>query len=202
MRHSHATTSRRRDLGLAAAASVLTMTGCGLSGENALGPAKGRGTIVVGSADFVESQIIAEIYAAALNNAGHKAETDPAIGAREAYIGAIQHNARTALEWNIALDGNGQPELPSSNSCASPPCRGIVTISGNNWSPNQECTSALSPFFFLLSPSLIPLRFISHSSPHPTPLVPLLSSTTAIIPITTFSTFIYALWSLDNCQTH
>lgn len=81
--------SRRRVLGLAAAASVLTATGCGLSGENALGPAKGRGTIVVGSADFVESQIIAEIYAAALNHAGHKAETNPAIGAREAYIGAV-----------------------------------------------------------------------------------------------------------------
>ncbi|MCT1367056.1 ABC transporter substrate-binding protein [uncultured Kocuria sp.] len=93
MRHSQATTSRRRALGLAAAASVLTMTGCGLSGENALGPAKGRGTVVVGSADFVESQIIAEIYAAALNNAGHKAETDPAIGAREAYIGAIQQGS-------------------------------------------------------------------------------------------------------------
>ncbi|KAK7681614.1 hypothetical protein QCA50_015347 [Cerrena zonata] len=54
------------------------------------------------------------------------------------YIGAIQHNSRTALEWNIALDGNGQPELPSSNSCASPPCRGIVTISGNSYTPNQE----------------------------------------------------------------
>ncbi|WP_030013343.1 MULTISPECIES: ABC transporter substrate-binding protein [Micrococcales] len=85
----HAKPSRRRVLGLAAAASVLTMTGCGLSGENALGPAKGRGTIVVGSADFVESQIIAEIYAAALNHAGHRAETNPAIGAREAYIGAV-----------------------------------------------------------------------------------------------------------------
>jgi len=54
------------------------------------------------------------------------------------YIGAIQHNARTALEWNIALDGNGQPELPGSNSCSNPPCRGIVTISGSSYTLNQE----------------------------------------------------------------
>ncbi|THH30033.1 hypothetical protein EUX98_g4142 [Antrodiella citrinella] len=54
------------------------------------------------------------------------------------YIGAIQHNARTALEWNIALDGNGQPELPGSNSCGNPPCRGIVTISGTSYTLNQE----------------------------------------------------------------
>ncbi|CAL1712943.1 unnamed protein product [Somion occarium] len=54
------------------------------------------------------------------------------------YIGSIEHNARAALEWNIALDGNGQPELPGSNSCGNPPCRGIVTISGNSYSPNQE----------------------------------------------------------------
>ncbi|TCD70167.1 hypothetical protein EIP91_004637 [Steccherinum ochraceum] len=54
------------------------------------------------------------------------------------YIGSIQHNSRTGLEWNIALDGNGQPELPGSNSCGSPPCRGIVTISGTSYTLNQE----------------------------------------------------------------
>ncbi|KAI0081546.1 glycoside hydrolase [Panus rudis PR-1116 ss-1] len=54
------------------------------------------------------------------------------------YIGSIQHNAHAALEWNIALDGNGQPELPGSSSCKNPPCRGIVTISGSSYSPNQE----------------------------------------------------------------
>ncbi|KAJ3488425.1 hypothetical protein NLI96_g2859 [Meripilus lineatus] len=54
------------------------------------------------------------------------------------YIGAVEHNARAALEWNIALDGNGQPELPGSNSCNSPPCRGIVTISGTSYTLNQE----------------------------------------------------------------
>ncbi|KAI0789818.1 glycoside hydrolase [Abortiporus biennis] len=54
------------------------------------------------------------------------------------YIGSILHNARTALEWNLVLDGNGQPELPGSNSCGNPPCRGIVTLSGTSWTLNQE----------------------------------------------------------------
>ncbi|KAL4251807.1 glycosyl hydrolase 30 family protein [Abortiporus biennis] len=54
------------------------------------------------------------------------------------YIGSILHNARAALEWNLVLDGNGQPELPGSNSCGSPPCRGVVTLSGTSWTLNQE----------------------------------------------------------------
>ncbi|KAI0345963.1 glycoside hydrolase [Trametopsis cervina] len=54
------------------------------------------------------------------------------------YVGSVEHNSRSVLMWNLALDGNGQPELPGSNSCGSPPCRGVVTISGSNWSVNQE----------------------------------------------------------------
>lgn len=76
------------------------------------------------------------------------------------YIGAIEHNARAALEWNIALDGNGQPELPGSNSCGNPPCRGIVTISGSSYTLNQECQYLFdflwhALMFILLSYALI-----------------------------------------------
>lgn len=71
-------------------ASALTLTACGLSGETAFGTAGMSQTVMVGSADFTESQIIAEIYAAALNMRGIPAETKPAIGAREAYIGALE----------------------------------------------------------------------------------------------------------------
>lgn len=46
--------------------------------------------LVVGSADFPESKIIAEIYAGALNGAGIEATTKPGIGAREAYVGAVK----------------------------------------------------------------------------------------------------------------
>ncbi len=48
------------------------------------------GPIVVGSADFTESVIIAEIYAAALNAKGITATTKPRIGAREAYINGMK----------------------------------------------------------------------------------------------------------------
>lgn len=46
--------------------------------------------LVIGSADFPESQIIAEIYAGALEGAGIEATTKPGIGAREAYVGAVK----------------------------------------------------------------------------------------------------------------
>lgn len=83
--------NRRRFLtltGLGAGATLLSA--CGLSGETAFGTGGISQTVVIGSADFTESQIIAEIYAAALNKRGITAETRPAIGAREAYLGALE----------------------------------------------------------------------------------------------------------------
>ncbi|GAA4790853.1 ABC transporter substrate-binding protein [Rothia endophytica] len=86
--------NRRRFLGvLGIGASVSALTACGISGETAFGTGTQGGPIIVGSADFPESQIIAEIYAAALNQRGISAETRPAIGAREAYIGALQEGS-------------------------------------------------------------------------------------------------------------
>lgn len=83
--------NRRRLLGLAGAGTgMLALSACGLSGETAFGSGSTSQTVLVGSADFTESQIIAEIYAAALNKRGITAETRPAIGAREAFIGALK----------------------------------------------------------------------------------------------------------------
>ncbi|KAE9407542.1 glucan endo-1,6-beta-glucosidase [Gymnopus androsaceus JB14] len=54
------------------------------------------------------------------------------------WIGALEHNAKSGLMWNIALDGNGNPELPGSNSCTGG-CRALVTVnSGGSYSLNQE----------------------------------------------------------------
>jgi hypothetical protein len=40
--------------------------------------------------------------------------------------------------WNLALDGNGNPILPGTNSCGGG-CRGVVQInSDGSWSVNQE----------------------------------------------------------------
>ncbi|KAH8818882.1 glycoside hydrolase [Flagelloscypha sp. PMI_526] len=54
------------------------------------------------------------------------------------YIGAVNQNARSVLMWNIALDGNGEPRLPGTESCGSG-CRPIVNVnSDGSWSVNQE----------------------------------------------------------------
>lgn len=82
----------RRSLftGAGFAAGALGLSACGLDGSTAFGSGSATGTITVGSADFTESQIIAEIYAAALRARGLDATTSPAIGAREAYLGALR----------------------------------------------------------------------------------------------------------------
>lgn len=86
------TVSRRTAL---AAAGALGMAGilsaCGLSGDKVFsGEHEG---IIVGSAAFAESQILAEIYAGALARAGFNARTQLSIGAREAYLGALASGA-------------------------------------------------------------------------------------------------------------
>ncbi|KAJ7035388.1 glycoside hydrolase superfamily [Mycena alexandri] len=54
------------------------------------------------------------------------------------WIGSLEHNAEIGLMYNLALDGNGLPVLPGTNSCASG-CRPIVTVnSDGSFSYNQE----------------------------------------------------------------
>ena len=84
-----------RAAALAAAALVLAACGGGsdplASGSGgATGSAAPTDTIVVGSANFTESQILAEIYAQALAAKGITVEKRLNIGSREAYIPALQ----------------------------------------------------------------------------------------------------------------
>ncbi|KAJ7085776.1 glycoside hydrolase family 30 protein [Mycena belliarum] len=59
-------------------------------------------------------------------------------GPNEPFIGGPEHNAKSSMMWNLALDGNGQPKLPGARSCGTP-CRGIVQIDADGtWSLNQE----------------------------------------------------------------
>lgn len=74
--------------GTAVAALGLGLTACG--GDPTASPSGKGDTIVVGSASFGESEILAEIYAQALEAKGIDAKTQLDIGAREAYIGAIK----------------------------------------------------------------------------------------------------------------
>lgn len=48
------------------------------------------GSITVGSADFPENQLLGQIYGQALEDAGFDVSYEPGIGAREAYLGAIE----------------------------------------------------------------------------------------------------------------
>ncbi len=86
--------NRRQILaGLGLATGGLTLTACGLDGSTAFGQAGASSTLLIGSADFPESQLLAEIYAAALRQRDLEAQTLPGMGAREAYLGALQEGA-------------------------------------------------------------------------------------------------------------
>jgi osmoprotectant transport system substrate-binding protein len=83
----------------AALASVaLVLTACGGGNNNPLSSGSGQttagtapaGTIVVGSANFTESQILAEVYAQALTAKGVTVEKRLNIGSRETYIPGLQ----------------------------------------------------------------------------------------------------------------
>ncbi len=80
--------------GLFALALVLTACGGGSdplddSGDDAASGGSSE-AVTVGSADFPESQVIGELYAGVLRDAGLEVETNTGIGAREAYTGAIK----------------------------------------------------------------------------------------------------------------
>lgn len=75
-----------------AISTALLATGCGGGDPLATEPEGGAdaNTITVGSADFPESALLAEIYAGALEAKGVKVEKTLNIGSREAYIPALQ----------------------------------------------------------------------------------------------------------------
>lgn len=86
-------------LGTAATASATTEPPAGTEpvgsapagSEAPAGTAAAGGAFVVGSADFPESELLAQIYGQALEAAGFDVSYEPAIGSREAYYGAIEN---------------------------------------------------------------------------------------------------------------
>ena len=77
-------------------ALALPLAACGASGNDPLNNNDGSGSstsgeqVVVGSADFSESVLLAEIYAGALRAKGINASTKTGIGAREIYLKALE----------------------------------------------------------------------------------------------------------------
>ena len=97
-------------LGLAAVAAALTLSACGSdsddsSGEDPFSSGGGdKGTIVIGSANFPENELLMQMYAQTLEAAGAKVETKPNIGAREIYMKAFESGDIDLLpEYNGAL---------------------------------------------------------------------------------------------------
>jgi osmoprotectant transport system substrate-binding protein len=76
----------RMTLGALALAGALALTACGTGADG-----EGNGTtLVVGSQDYYSNEIIAEIYAQALEEAGFTIERDFRIGQREVYMPEIE----------------------------------------------------------------------------------------------------------------
>jgi osmoprotectant transport system substrate-binding protein len=90
---------RRTFIGAIAATAVLALSACGGGNDDPLGGGGDAGggsapdkvdSLTVGSANFPESQLLAEIYAQALEAKGIKVSKKLNIGARELYMAAIQ----------------------------------------------------------------------------------------------------------------
>ena len=91
--------SRHSTVAAIALTAALALSACGASSDptkaapassGAAGTAGAVTSVVVGAADFSESQVLAEIYAGALAAKGIKATTRPNIGSREVYLKAVE----------------------------------------------------------------------------------------------------------------
>ena len=91
-------------VGLAACSSGGSGSGGSTGSSNPLAPSAAKGTVVVGSANFPENELLAEIYVLALQGKGVKVTPKFNIGAREVYYPQIQKGAISIIpEYNGAL---------------------------------------------------------------------------------------------------
>ncbi|MET8942602.1 ABC transporter substrate-binding protein [Streptomyces sp. NPDC004542] len=109
--YTHTSRSSRRHHGaaiIALAAATALLAGCSSSSDKSDDPLAGEkasgGTVVVGSNNFPESILIADIYGEALKAKGIKVSYKPNIGSRETTYGLIKNGTISVLpEYNGAL---------------------------------------------------------------------------------------------------
>jgi osmoprotectant transport system substrate-binding protein len=77
----------------AVAAASLVLVGCAPSDPLSTGDSGSSETIVIGSQDYYSNEIIAEIYAQALESAGYTVDRQFRIGQREVYVPEIESGA-------------------------------------------------------------------------------------------------------------
>src|SRR6202451_2926145 len=101
------------------ASSASTSTSAS-SGSNPLSGGSASGSVVVGSANFPESELLAEVYAIALQDKGVKATTKLNIGDREVYYPQVVKGAITIFpEYNGALlSGEVDPTSTAKTTAA------------------------------------------------------------------------------------
>ena len=90
------------------------------SSSNPLSGGGSSGSVVVGSANFPESELLAEVYALALQDKGVKASTKLNIGSREVYYPQVVKGAITIFpEYNGALlSGEVDPTSTAKTTAA------------------------------------------------------------------------------------
>ena len=105
-------------LGAVASLAAIALSGCASSNPLAASTSKvSAGTITVGSADFTESQLIAEIYAQALRGAGVTVKVQSNIGSREVYMAALKDGSIDLVpEYNGALMSYLDPKSTESTT--------------------------------------------------------------------------------------
>ncbi|XHM90388.1 ABC transporter substrate-binding protein [Peterkaempfera sp. SMS 1(5)a] len=110
---------------LATTAAVALVGGCGSSGGkgdgNPLAPGKAAaGKVVVGSNNFPESTLLADIYGEALKAKGLTVSYKPNIGSRETTYGLIKNGSLTVIpEYNGALLAYLDPKATPASADAT-----------------------------------------------------------------------------------
>ena len=113
-----------------AAVSVVTAAGCGSSAQHSSAPAStsagGAGSasapptaklVTIGSANFPENEVLADIYADALRKVGVSVATKLDIGSREVYFKEVENGALNVFpEYNGALLDYLQPSATASST--------------------------------------------------------------------------------------
>ncbi|MGW8062619.1 ABC transporter substrate-binding protein [Streptomyces ziwulingensis] len=153
---STAQSSRSRTRHTGAAAVALTaaaalLAGCSSSDDTADNPLAGEkaeaGTVVVGSNNFAESTLLADIYGEALKAKGLKVTYKHNIGSRETTYGLMKNGSVTVLpEYNGSLlayldSGAEQKSVEAVNEAAKAKLDGKLTLLESSPAENKDSVS-------------------------------------------------------------
>lgn len=109
----------RRSLAVTAAVAAITLSACSSSSKKATtsSPTQPQPAVVIGSANFPENEVLADIYADALRNAGVPVSTKLDIGSREVYFKEMENGGLNVFpEYNGALLDYLKPAATASST--------------------------------------------------------------------------------------